>query len=442
MATEVILPKLGQTMEQGRIVRWVKGEGERVEKGEVLFEIESDKAVLDVESSAGGFLRKILVPKGVAVPVLTVVALITKTADEDVSGYEARVAGAKAVTPVEGERVEREAAPPPSGPRRAQGRVLASPRARKRGKEAGIDLSLIVGTGPEGRIVERDVLAYLTNQSKATPTARKMATAAGLDLQEVEGSGVAGRIVQEDVERVLAASAPGVPSLATGAMPVAGLRRIIAERMSKSHRTTARVALTTEVDATALVEVRNQLKESMRDELGFRLGYNDLLIKIVAQALREFPSINAQLVGDEIRQLSEVNVGLAVDTERGLVVIVVRHADQKKLLAVASEVRSLAGRAQAGSSLPDDLSGGTFTITNLGMFEVDAFTPIINLPECAILGMGRIKEKPVVIHGDICVRSMMWLSLTFDHRLVDGAPAARFLKRVKELIEQPYLLLA
>ena len=227
--------------------------------------------------------------------------------------------------------------------------------------------------------------------------------------------------------------------------PLSGVRAVVARRMFESHQATAPVTLTTEADATAFVEVRERLKEGLADELGFNLGYNDLLIKLVAHALREFPYVNARLEGDHqtgaIRQLSEINVALAVDTERGLLVPLVRGADRKGLVEIARAVRDLIERVQAGTALPDELSGSTFTITNLGMYEIDAFTPIINLPETAILGVGRIKPRPAVVDGEVCVRQMVWLSLTFDHRLVDGAPAARFLQRIKQLIEEPYLLL-
>jgi pyruvate dehydrogenase E2 component (dihydrolipoamide acetyltransferase) len=226
-------------------------------------------------------------------------------------------------------------------------------------------------------------------------------------------------------------------------VPLTGMRRIIAERMAASHTATARVTLVTEADATAFVEAREQLKASVTEEWGFAPGYNDLLGLIVARALREFPYMNARLSADgsAIERLPFVNLGMAVDTERGLLVPVIRDADQKGLRAFGAEFRALVERARVGKSLPDDLSGGTFTITNLGMYDVDAFTPIINLPEAAILGAGRIRPKAVVRDGQIVARQMWTLSLTFDHRLVDGAPAARFLQRIKQLVENPFLLL-
>ncbi len=197
-----------------------------------------------------------------------------------------------------------------------------------------------------------------------------------------------------------------------------------------------------EVDATDFVALREQLKASLADELGFNLGYNDLLFKVVAKALRAFPYVNARLVGSTIVELAEINIGLAIDTDRGLMVPNIQNVDQKGLLDISREMRDLVARGRAGKSLPDELTNGTFTISNMGMMDIDAFTPIINFPETAILGVGRIKPVPAVYKGEIAIRKMMWLSLTVDHRLVDGAPGARFLQYIKKLIEEPYLLLA
>jgi pyruvate dehydrogenase E2 component (dihydrolipoamide acetyltransferase) len=458
MITEVILPKLGQTMEDGVIVEWVKKEGDPIKRGEVLFTVESDKAVLEVEATARGFLRKILVPEGERVTVLTAVALITREADEDISAYGAPEAAptaaaiaAPAFEPVAAGRAVAEA-----GQQRPTGRILASPRARKTAREQGVDLALVVGTGPKGRIVERDVLDYLAVQPeaapppkaeplpRATPMALRTADALGVDLATVSGTGISGRIMKADV--TMAAEPAALPAREgppAESIPMSGTRRIIAERMAASDAATARVTLVTEADATEFAKAREQLKASVTDSWGFAPGYNDLLGLIVARALREFPYMNARLStdGGSIERLAYVNLGMAVDTDRGLLVPVIRNADQRRLQNFGTEFRALMERARSGRSLPDDLSGGTFTITNLGMYEIDAFTPIINLPEAAILGVGRILPKPVVRDGEIVARQMWTLSLAFDHRLVDGAPAARFLQRIKQLIENPYLLL-
>ena len=465
MVTEIILPKLGQTMEEGVIVEWMKQVGDPVNRGDLLFTVESDKAVLEVEATTRGFLRRILVPEGRAVPVLTVVALVTRKADEDISTYDTSASEIKAGAPapeeaaIEPGPVEEQAAGDAVG---QTGRIFSSPRARKTARERGVDLSLVTGTGPGGRISERDVLSYLTLQPKATPVAARTAEAMGVDLTGLEGTGAKGRITKADVEAAARPPAPPValPTpppmevIAAGEVervPVAGMRRIIAERMAASDDATARVTLVTEADATSFVEAREQLKASVTEAWGFAPGYNDLLAVIVARCLREFPYMNARMIEVEnaggstslaIERLPYANLGMAVDTERGLMVPVIRNADQKRLRAFGTEFRTLVERARAGRSLPEDLSGGSFTITNLGMYEIDAFTPIINLPEAAILGVGRIQPKAVVREGEIVARQMWTLSLVFDHRLVDGAPAARFLQRIKELIENPFLLLA
>jgi pyruvate dehydrogenase E2 component (dihydrolipoamide acetyltransferase) len=460
MATEVILPKLGQTMEEGTIVEWLKNEGEEVQRGDVLFTVESDKATLEAEAPARGYLRKILVPAGESVPVLTTVGIITRTLDEDISassqGPAETAVASESAGPAETAEVAPTEQPKDAAPAR-EGRIFASPRARMRAQENEVELRLVEGTGPNGRIVERDIYAFLEEQPKATPMARKVAAELGVDLRTVSGTGAGGRIVRADVEMAVApapaagpvatparAPAPVValpPAEVASTEPLKGLRGIIAERMATSAQTTARVTLFTEVDATAFVEARTRLKAAVTEEWGFAPGYNDLLGLMVARALHEYAYMNARLSGDEIQRLDHVNVGMAVDTERGLLVPVIRDADRLGLRAFGQQFRDMVGRARVGRSLPDDLSGGTFTITNLGMFDVDLFTPIINLPEAAILGVGRIQAKPVVREGQVVVAQMMTLSLAFDHRLVDGAPAARFLQRIKQLVENPYLLL-
>jgi pyruvate dehydrogenase E2 component (dihydrolipoamide acetyltransferase) len=318
-----------------------------------------------------------------------------------------------------------------------------------RAAEQGVDLAKVEGSGPMGRIVERDVLAYAAARPRVTPVAARTAQALGVDVAVVSGTGPRGQITKADVmaavEPPAIEPAPPVvePAPAVEAVRLEGVRRIIAERMAASARQTARVTLVSEVDATALVEARERLKADVAEAWGFAPGYNDLLGIIVARALHETPYMNARLSADggSIERLPSVNLGMAVDSDRGLLVPVVRDADHKGLRAFAVELRALVERARSGQARPDDLSGGTFTLTNLGMYDVDAFTPVINLPEAAILGVGRIQAKPVVREGQVVVRQMLTLSLVFDHRLVDGAPAARFLQRIKQLVENPYLLL-
>ena len=451
MVHEVFLPKLGQTMEEGTIIEWLKKEGDPVKRGDLLFTFESDKAALEVEATARGFLRKILVPVGETVPVLTAVALITRTADEEIEGYE--VEGSKVQVEAQDLALEPAALQPailePETLHPATGRIFASPRARKVAREKEVNLALVAGTGPNGRIVERDVLAYLTLRPKVTPMALKAADAFDVDIATVSGTGVSGRVMKADVAAAAQAAAvwppqppaPPVGVPAVESVPLAGLRRIIAERMAASVHTAARVTLVTEADATAFVEARERLKATVADEWGFAPGYNDLLGIIVARALREFPYMNASLTETGIVQHEQINVGVALDTEKGLLVPVLRDVASRRLLDLAADLAALTSRTLEGKATPDDLSGGTFTVTNLGAFGVEAFTPIINPPECAILGTGRITTKPVVRDGQITVGQTAVLSLTFDHRIVDGAPAARFLQRIGELVETPALLL-
>ena len=431
-------------------MKWLVPDGAQVSRGQEVMEVETDKATFPVESNAKGYIHIGPYKEGDVIPVLTVVAVIGKPEDQfQLAGKQVesnQVVGNQAtdrkedndqsvITPI------------------AASTQFASPRARKLAAEKKVDLDQVSATGYDGvRVVERDVVAYLSQTPKATPVAQRMAADTGVDLRALTGTGSGGRIVKDDVTR---ATSTVVSTLSTTdraagrtaaevieRIPLKGVRGIIAERMGNSVHTTARVTLVMEVDATEFVVARERLKSKVTEAWGFAPGYNDLLAKIVAIALRQFPYMNARLASDAIEIMSQVNIGMAVDTERGLLVPVIRDADQKNLHQFGEEFRSLAEKARSGRSLPDELSGGTFTITNLGMYEVDAFTPVINLPEAAILGVGRIAPKPQARGDQVVVRQMWTLSLVFDHRLVDGAPAARFMQYIKRLVEEPYLLLA
>jgi pyruvate dehydrogenase E2 component (dihydrolipoamide acetyltransferase) len=448
MATEVLVPPLGQTVDTVVLVTWYKNEGERVAQGDPLFAIETDKATLDVEAPASGVLRQVTAQPGDVVKALNAIALIAAP-DEAMAG---KVIAAQPPAPP-GPRGDpswpasagREAGT--GSPQLRSGRIFISPRARRLAEEHNIPLTALPATGPEGAIIERDVHAYLDVQAvpAITPVARRMAEEAGLDWHSLPGSGPGGRIIRDDVAQALqmaqavseAAPPPTADNEVIEAIPLHSVRAIIAERMARSVTTTAHVTLTAEADATALVELRRQL---IRD--GVSVSYNDLFLYILGRALREHPQLNASLEGDSIKLWRRIHIGLAVDTDRGLLVPVVRDVNRKGLIELGHATQALIERAQAGQCTPDELRGGTFTLTNLGMFGIDAFTPIINLPECAILGVGRIKRRPVMIEDQVVGRQMVWLSLTFDHRLVDGGPAARFLQRVVQLVEGPHLLIA
>jgi pyruvate dehydrogenase E2 component (dihydrolipoamide acetyltransferase) len=263
-----------------------------------------------------------------------------------------------------------------------------------------------------------------------------MADQAGVDWTQLPGSGAGGKVMREDISQAIAAEDGGADDEILETLPVVGTRAVIASRMMQSAAQTAPVTLTSEVDATELVVLRSRLNAD-----GVPCSYNDLLLTVLARALRTHPRLNASLQGDVINVWKRINVGLAVDSEQGLRVPVVYDADKKGLAEIAQETASLIETVRQGSAVPQGGRRGTFTLTNLGMFGIDAFTPIINLPECAILGVGRIKPQPSVVDGELTVRQKMWLSLTFDHRLIDGGPAARFLQCIAQLIEKPHLLL-
>lgn len=498
MAEELFIPKLGQTVEEVTLMDWLVADGTKVDFGVPILEVETDKAVFPIEANASGYLHLGPFKAGDVVPVLTVVATIGKKDERfAVAGAapaaeaQAAEAGLQPVAAAAAQPATQPGVEPAAEPAAAQPtapeRAFASPRARKLAREKHVDLTRVTPTGGEGaRVIEKDVAAYLSQLPKVTPVAANMAVQAGLDMAGMVGTGPKGAITKADIARALnekapapATAVPTAPASAANAptasgpatavpaangltaagpilppaapagaevtktIPLSGVRGIIFERMAASVHTTARVTLVSEVDATRLVKAREQLKEEVSAAWGFAPGYNDLLGLIVARTLRDHPSMNARVSADgrAIEWLARVNLGLAVDTERGLLVPVVQDAAEKSLRQFGAEFRQMVDRARAGRSLPGDLSGGTFTITNLGMYAIDAFTPVINLPEAAILGVGRINEKVVPHKGKIRVRKMLTLSLVFDHRLNDGAPAARFLQQIKQVIENPYLLL-
>jgi len=388
MAVEVVMPKFGLTMQEGTIQQWFHAEGDSVTNGEALFEVETEKVLYEVESPADGVLATILYPVESVVPVGRVVAAIA-AADEDPTEVASRYA--KTMAPVE-------------APARA---TATPPETRSPEGVSSVGETAEASAAPGGRVV-------------ATPAARKLAKEKGLDLGSIGGTGPAGRITREDVEAALSRRASASP--ATVAWK--GMRKKIAARMFESLQSTAQLTITTEADVTDMVHRRARLRE------GEPITFNDLLVHAVAGALREHPRMNATVEAEAIRLESEVNVGVAVALDEGLIVPVIRQADRKSAVEIARESRALAEKARAATLSVDEVSGGTFTVSNLGMFGVDAFTPIIDLPQVAILGVGRVRETPVVIDGEIAIRHTMVLSLTFDHRAVDGAPAAAFLQSV------------
>lgn len=446
MAVDFFIPKLGDNVKEATIVDWLVEDGAEVNEGDDVIELETDKAVVPVPANASGTIKFGPFKAGDVVEISTVVATIGARDSEFSPGggagsRQTKKAAPETSTTATAEPAVAEAepesapdktgAPAQSPPEKAGSLPKATPVAKKMAVDMAVDLKVINGSGAHGKITKADVLqaASAETPQPAPITEEKPVPTAEPVPQTVQPS-------------------PAPPQKPTPEgdvqerVPLKGIRGIIARRMGESVHTTARVTLVSEVDATELVTLREQLKDRYAEQWGFAPGYNELLAMIVANALRQFPFVNARFSadGESIEYLKPVNMGMAVDTDRGLLVVVIRDIDKKGLREIGSEFRVLVKRAREGKSGPDDLSGSTFTISNLGMFRVDAFTPVINLPEAAILGVGRIVEKPVVKDGEIVVRKMLTLSLVFDHRLVDGAPAARFLDYIGEIIEEPYLL--
>jgi pyruvate dehydrogenase E2 component (dihydrolipoamide acetyltransferase) len=459
MPYEVVMPRLGWNMEKGSLGGWLKQDGDPVEMGEIIFTVEGDKATQEVEALESGILciPQDSPPPNVEVPVGTLLAYILQPGESlprpPKSGESVTLSRAGGQAPAfqaasEASRVGEPGSAPSEAPRNR-----ISPRARRVAGELGVDWTALRGSGRAGRIVERDVRQAAEAAravERVSPLARRLAAELGVDVDRLAATLPGKRIERADVEAAaragisaVVAPTPGGPARqpAEVVVPITAVRRAIAERMAASAHTAAPVTLTTEADATELVRLRAQLQEDGRGPVP---SYTDLLVKLVAAALAEHPLLNARLDGDVIRQSAVANIGIAVDTERGLLAPVLRDVAGKSLRQIAQESAALVERARAGRLTADELTGGTFTITNLGMYEIDAFTPIINLPECAVLGVGRIVPKQVVIDAAaerVAIRRMVFLSLTFDHRLVDGAPAARFLQRVKQYVERPYLWL-
>ena len=439
MASAVILPAFGNSAESAIIARWLKQPGDRVEADEPLCEIETDKATVEVASPAAGVMLERFYGEGEGVPVQTVIAAIGEPG-EDVAQLRPGGVGPTAVAA-------------PTVPPNAAGRVSArinetppvgiSPRARGLAERHGLAPASLTGSGPGGRVIERDIQAAIRAQPRMTPLARAMVERGGF-VAPAAGTGADERITARDLQ------APAVPAPAVApardedveVVPLTGVRRIIAERMLASLQTTAQLTLHTSADARRLQEYRARLKSSP-EEFGLRsITINDLLLFAVSRTLAEHHELNALFAENTITRYRRINLGFAVDTPRGLLVPVIRSAGALSLQALAREAARLAALAQQGRAAPNDLQGGTFTVTNLGSFGIESFTPILNPPQVAILGVGAIGLHPVESDGTIRFQPRLGLSLTVNHQVVDGAPAARFLQALARNIAELDLLLA
>ncbi len=440
VAVNVTMPKWGMTMKEGKISKWFKSEGDTIEKGQPFFEVETEKITNVVEATASGIVFQIVVSAGTKVPVGTIVAVIAEPGEQP-----ARIEGIQAGEVVEKtEPASAQPAPTPAEKPAEKEFVPSSPAARRLAKELGVELSLVEGTGPKGRITEADVQRFHQERPpapKMTPLAAEMIRQAGLDVAPFEGTGEGGKITKEDVQRFLDLKKQEDITAPVKSIPFSGMRRSIAENMHASLHNTAQLTMFTEVDVTEMIRFRDMVREEYKKDDAVKISYNDIIILATSRALKHHPILNSTLVGEEILLHDSVHMGFAVALSEGLIVPVLRDTDKKGLFEIANEARELARKAREGTLTIDEVTGGTFTISNMSMFQVDGVTPILKSPETGILGIGRVKAKPAVCNGEISIRSMMFLNLTFDHQIVDGAPAAEFLQTVARYLENPYLIM-
>jgi pyruvate dehydrogenase E2 component (dihydrolipoamide acetyltransferase) len=438
MASQVVMPKMSETMEEGVVVKWLKHEGERVASGDALAEIETDKAVLELEASTPGVLRKILAEEDRKVPVGQLIAVIASE-DEDISLLLPGRAATLAPTAASPTMVASTSSPaasrmdehssPASASRHSvtRERIDASPLARRMAEEARIDIAQVRGTGPGGRVVKRDIEAFLA-QLRSQPPRQSTPP------------------VAPPAAAVEAASDPqpkAAPVEAGGAdyteQTLSMMRQTIARRMALSKTTAPHFYITTEIAMERAIALRTSLNELAADDA--KISFNDMVLKAVANALRQFPRLNVSYVEDKLRQHRGVHIGMAVALDEGLITPVIRDCDRKCLGEIAREAKELSERARARRLKPEEYTGGTFSISNLGMYDVDEFGAIINPPEAAILAVGAIKQQPVVVDGQLSVGHRLKATLSCDHRAVDGATAAQFLQIVKRLLEHPLSLM-
>lgn len=433
----VEMPKMGDTMEEGKILRWIKQEGDPVKRGESLAEVETDKVNIEIEAFASGVLRKILVPEGESAPIGAGIALIgaadeplpdsssgnglvkvaaTKGAEKDAT---TGTTSGKALSEAKGDyRATQTSIQSPTDTAGSQGRIFISPIARRIAEEHDLDYSQVEGTGPNGRIIKLDIETALAQKQEAVAPS----TPAQLPVLEAEPATIEAAEATE--------------------IPLTAMRRTIAKRLSQSMQTAPHFYVTSVIDTEKLADLRRQINEYAQNEPSpIKVSFNDLIVKAVAIALGRIPQVNVTFAEDRLILKKQVHIGMAVALEQGLIVPVLRNADQRSVLSIARESQRLTELARIGKLRPEDFSGGTFTVSNLGMFDVDSFTAVINPPESAILAVGSITPTAVVEDGQVVVRDRMKVTLSSDHRAIDGSIAARFLQEVKRLLEEPFGLL-
>ena len=445
MAEVICMPKLGFNMDEGQLVRWCKAVGEEVKKGEVLFEINTDKTTMPVEATGDGVLLKTMLGENEYADVFTPIAVVGaagEDADAALAAYgEGAEGGSAPATPAEEENAALVATAAEAAPAVDVKDLTLTPKAKTLVKDEGIDpasLKDIKGTGFRGGITAKDI--------KASPLARKLAEKSGVDLATVAGTGINGKIMKADVEKAASAAPAAAPAenpdkKILSSVPYKGVRKIIGDKLAESKFTAPHLYFTDAVDTTNMTAFRKQMNE-VSDR---KITVSDILVYAASKALQKFPGINSSLVDGNIVTYKSTNIGVAVAGDNGLIVPVIKNVQEKTLTAISEENRDLVDRAKEGHLKPEEYSGGTFSISNLGMFGIGNFTAIINPPEAAILSISSVRKTPVVIEEDgedkIVIRPMMNIQLSVDHRLIDGLLASQFVEYMKELLENPLKIL-
>lgn len=447
MATKVLMEALSPTMEEGRLVKWLKNEGDQVKSGDVLAEVETDKAVMELVARGDGVLRKRLASEGDSAPVGTLLGVVAAP-DEDISA----LVSSAGPTPVASDAAVQPVGKPadagdvtatakefagvtsiPSAPRQSQGEASTPPQERERRGHQRIDTAAHLGDGHGA--------ASPAGRPRSSPLARRLASERGVDLGSLRGSGPGGRIVKRDIEQAPAASAaPSQRPARVGDyqdIPLTLMRKTIAKRLVESIGPIPTFYLTAEFDMTRVAELRAAM---IAQGAEYKVSFNDIIIKATATALAQHPEVNAHWMGDAVRQFNRVHIGMAVAVEDGLITPVIFDANEKGLADIAAEARELAGRGRERKLKPEEYTGSTFSISNLGMFGIDQFTAIINPPEAGILAIGAVEEKPVVEDGELVIRKRLRVTMSCDHRVIDGATGAKFLQTLRRMIENPLML--
>ena len=454
MATSMVMPQMGYDMHEGKVVRWLKKEGEEVIRGEVIAEIETDKATVEYEAYTGGVVAKIVAAEGMTIPVGGLIAVLTAPGEaipEDILTDAALDAPAEAPPATAAAEVPASAAA--AAPGASDEEVRASPLARRMAKERGVDLSSITGTGPSGRITEADIpeqvasalAAPAIGDIKASPLAKRLARERGIDLTTLTGTGPGGRITEADVPEHVAPAAAQVSS-ETGApagltsenVELSRMRQTIARVTVDSWQAAPHFYVSVDIDMTKAMSFRRDVNDELDAES--RVSVNDLIVKASAIAIGRHPKFNSFFRDDHLQMNESINVGIAVALESGLIVPGINGCEAKSLLGIAAASRDLVARANSGSLRNEEYSGTTFSVSNMGMFDIESFTAIIYPPHAAILAVGTVKEQPVARDGELAIAQIMKATLSTDHRVADGAEAAQFLVGIKKLLENPISL--